>query len=477
MKSGKFFGIDFGTTNTSVFMYDVDSYNNTIRETRFGDKGDEVYPFGSYIAIPKDGGEFLFGRQVKEKSNELSENYVIIRSFKSMMSGEVVVNRVRYSGKELIKRYLSYVRETVVNTGVVSNGLFRNAVFSIPVGFTGEERKILKNAAEEADFIVDGFITESSAAYISKVKDIKAYSKVLVIDWGGGTLDLSLLDLKRNCVYEEAVDGEKIGGDDIDLELAKRLQPKVCPGVSFEELDPERKDRLIQNVEAMKIHFSSETEDFDLFGKGFKTVSVDYDFFEEVVSPIVNGRVLPVINSLMNTANTMPSGIDAVVLAGGSCGIRPFYEAIVDIFGSGKIIDDESYQWMVAKGAAIASAVSCEYVLSDDLCLQLSDDSLYTILEKGKSKASRDSRNLTFGFSVTDDSPDAHFVFTDSNGRIYKRVSVRAKGYIDEILSLSIILDVDQTAKISISSPKINAEYRVVDEINKLRFYYDLTDL
>ena len=477
MQNGKFFGIDFGTTNTSVYMYSVDTSLNIVRETKFGDEGNAQIPFGSYIAIPKNGGDLLFGRYVKEKSNELSENYEIVRSFKSLISSEIAVNGKRYLGEYLVSEFLSYVRAAVLKTGVVSSNEFKKVVMSIPVGFTGEERGILKKAAQRAGFEVEGFITESSAAYISKVKDIRAFSKVLVVDWGGGTLDLSLLDLEQSRVYEKAVDGDKIGGDDIDRELVKRLQPKMFHNIAFDDLDPAKKDRLIKNVEEMKIEFSTETDDCDLQCPGAIPVSVSYDDFDDIVSPIVNSRVLPAIDRIMKTADVTPAGIDAVILAGGSCGLRPFYEAAADIFGDDKIIDDDEYQWMVAKGAAIASALSCEYVLSDDLCLLLSDDTLYPILEKGKARANKRFEPVSFGFSVTDESPDAHFIFTDSKGKIYKRMSVKAKGYIDEILEMSVVLDVDQTAKISITSPNIDKRYSVLGEINKLRFYYDLADL
>ncbi len=70
----------------------------------------------------------------------------------------------------------------------------------------------------------------------------------MVIDFGGGTLDLSILNLKHNQVYEDAVYGIKFGGDDIDKELALRLMPKVYPDVSFEELESRRKDKLMNEV-------------------------------------------------------------------------------------------------------------------------------------------------------------------------------------------------------------------------------------
>lgn len=132
---------------------------------------------------------------------------------------------------------MNYVKETV-------NAIrpdFDEAVFSIPVDFSARARTELLEAAKCIGIKVKGFVSESSAAYISKINDIKAFSKVMVIDFGGGTLDLSILNLKDKKVYEDAVYGIKFGGDDIDKELALRLLPKIYPGVEFDELDSPKK--------------------------------------------------------------------------------------------------------------------------------------------------------------------------------------------------------------------------------------------
>lgn len=477
MKNGAYYGIDFGTTNTSVYLYNYEQGKGAI-EAGYGTDGKDITPFSSCIAISNtEKNVFKFGREVKEKINEFAEDYKIVTSFKSLLGSEeeITVNGERYNGRRLAALFLNYVKNTVR----AERPDFEEAVFSIPVDFSAKARTDLLDAAKSVGIMVKGFVSESSSAYISKVKDIRACSKVLVIDFGGGTLDLSILTLKQNKVYEDAVYGVKFGGDDIDKELALRLMPKVYPGVPFEELDSKRKDKLMNEVERMKIEFSSYDDYTMTLGGGTKPVDIDYDTFSDIITPLITKNALESILKVMEKANVSPENIDAVILAGGSSGLRPFGDIILSLFGEDKIIfDDENnrYQWMVAKGAAITSAVNCEFRLSDDICILLSDGETYPILRKDINKVGDKSDSVSF--SLTTDAFDAHFIFTDSTGKNrYAVVSVKAKGYIDEQFDLSVEIGKDQIARVIIRNSYISDDYREVREINKLRFYYDLNDI
>jgi molecular chaperone DnaK len=149
------------------------------------------------------------------------------------------------------------------------------------------------------------------------------------------------------------------------------------------------------------------------------------------------------------------------------------------LFGEDKIIfDDENskYQWIVAKGAAITSAIDCDFRLGDDICVLLSDGETYPILKKDKNKVGDSIEPISF--SLTTDSRDAHFIFTDSTGKNrYATISVNAKGYIDEIFDLSGKIGKDQIARVFIKNDCMGKDYQVQREINKLRFYYDLKNI
>ena len=458
MKNGAYYGIDFGTTNTSVYLYNYE-YGKGSRETGYGTDGKDLTPFSSCIAISKTNpNDIKFGREVKEKINEYAEDYRIITSFKSLLGtdSEITVNGKRYSGKKLAALFLNHVKKTVT----AERTDFKEAIFSIPVDFSARARTDLLKAAQAVGIKVKGFVSESSAAYISKVKDIKAFSKVMVIDFGGGTLDLSILNLQHNKVYEDAVYGVKFGGDDIDKELALRIIQKVYPGIPFEELESKKKDKLMNEVERMKIEFS-EYDDYTMtLGEGTKPLDIDYDTFSDIITPMITSNVLNSILKVMEKANVSPENIDAVILAGGSSGLRPFADVILSLFGEDKVIFDDQnnrYQWMVAKGAAITSAIDCDFRLSDDICVLLSDGDTYPILRKDINKVGDKSEPLSF--SLTTDSFDAHFIFTDSTGRNrYLTTSVKAKGYLNEQFVLSVEIKKDQIArviiKVTIQSPK-----------------------
>ena len=477
MKNGAYYGIDFGTTNTSVYLYNYE-YGKGSRETGYGTDGKDLTPFSSSIAISKtDPKDIKFGREVKEKINEYAEDYKIITSFKSLLGtdSEITVNGIRYSGQKLAALFLDHVKKTVTT----ERPDFGEAVFSIPVDFSARARTDLLEAAQAVGIKVKGFVSESSAAYISKVNDIKALSKVMVIDFGGGTLDLSILNLQHNKVYEDAVYGVKFGGDDIDKELAMRIMPKVYPGIPFEELESKKKDKLMNEVERMKIEFS-EYDDYTMtLGEGTKPLDIDYDTFSDIITPMITSNVLNSILKVMEKANVSPENIDAVILAGGSSGLRPFADVILSLFGEEKVIFDDQnnrYQWMVAKGAAITSAIDCDFRLSDDICVLLSDGDTYPILRKDINKVGDKSEPLSF--SLTTDSFDAHFIFTDSTGRNrYLTMSVKAKGYLNEQFVLSVEIKKDQIARVIIKNKDIGNGYQEVREINKLRFYYDLNDI
>lgn len=98
MKNGSYYGIDFGTTNTSVFLYNYEQGKGSMG-TGYGTDGKDLTPFSSCIAISKTiKNDFKFGREVKERINEYADDYQIITSFKSLLGTdrEIVVNNVRY---------------------------------------------------------------------------------------------------------------------------------------------------------------------------------------------------------------------------------------------------------------------------------------------------------------------------------------------------------------------------------------------
>ncbi|MCL1788836.1 MAG: Hsp70 family protein [Oscillospiraceae bacterium] len=487
MKAGKslsVIGIDFGTTNTAVVRITQES-DNRIQTEHLGENG--VGPFASIIAIPKEGGKLVFGREVRERRIELSETHYIISSLKTYIGSdrEIISGKNRYSGEDVTCAFFKYLRKNIQKNYKLD---IKEAALAFPVDFSAKARRALKRAAEKAGIRLSGFSVESTAAYIANRNNeeiYKAYRRVMIIDCGGGTLDISVLDLQGTKVYENSVYGEKIGGDDIDLEIAYRLHARLATNydvdLSFDEMDAGNKDKLISACEKAKIGFSFDEEDAIISLKkygafGDATVTLSYATFKDIVIPIIKSRVLKAISNAMKIAQVSASGMDAVIMAGGSSGLKPFAHAVANIFGSDKIILPDNTAWSVAAGAALLASTDGEYMLNDDLGVLLSDGTVYPVFRKNADCVG--SKAGPINFSLTEDTQNAHFIFTNKeNTLVYGKLNINAKGFLQENMQLAAKIDQDQTATVFIRNRYMGEDYHKKIEINRLTFYYDLAGL
>lgn len=478
MRNGTYFGIDFGTTNTAIVAVLVEGSNAKI--LNLGENGD--YPFSSMVAIPKNGGDWLFGRDVKYRRLELEDEYYIITSIKTFLNAgkEIVVGDNRYAPIEITAQFLRYVKDYIKGNHALD---ITEATFAFPVDFKPEGRTALAEAAKKVGIKVNGFISESTAAYIANREQSRAYSKVMVVDWGGGTIDVSILEVEGDNLFEVAVMGEQIGGDDIDKMLAESIHSKLASekglSINFSDMDLRHRDMLIAKSEQAKIYFEAEDEaDVTLLNYGAigtKVTNIDYERFCDIIAPTIND-VIRVIEKAMKNGNVTISRIDAVIMVGGSSDLRPFYTHMTEIFGKNKILSADKKQWSVANGAAHIDITGGECFLNDDVCVLLSDDELYSILERGIAKVGFEQEPISF--ALTRDNPDAHFIFKNRNKRIsYGMKTVQTKGFLQENLVLKSSIGKDQIARIIIENNAMGEGYSVSHSINKLSFYYNLSKI
>jgi molecular chaperone DnaK len=485
MQKSSFIGIDFGTTNTAVVRLrnDEQGFRNDI----LGEEGE--YPFSSIVAIPKNGGALKFGREVKNHREALSSHYEIFTSMKSYLGTdrEFIVGSNRYSATEITAEFLKSVKAYIAS---VHKTEIKEAGLSFPVDFTPEARHELRIAAESAGIAVKCFISEPTAAYFANRREGQVYSRVMVLDWGGGTFDISILNLKKNSVTEAAVFGEKIGGDDIDIELAKRIHADIVKKsnsgihIPFDDMNPTSRDLMMARCERAKIEISETYEDYafsvkDYGDYGTKSLTISVDLFNGIVEPIIKARILRAIDSALGRANLTPSGIDAVVIVGGSSNLAPYEKAITRLFGEDKIILPRKPQWSTAEGAALMQIIGGSFKLNDSLGVFLSDGSVLPLLKSTEDGVGTKAGPISF--SLVEDARDAHFVFTNGDGNIvFKRVNVPTKGFLNEVIKLTAEIGDDQIARIEINNSSMgnsasNPPRKV--EINKLTFYYDISVL
>lgn len=479
MNTLSYIGIDFGTTNTTVVEICKNEFGQEIRN--LGEKNNT--PFSSIVAIPKNGSDnILFGQTVRKRQLELSKTHDIFSSMKSYLGTdrEFIVGDNILTATDITAKFLMYVRQYIK---VTYNIDITTATFSLPVGFTPKARKELKKASILAGIIPNGFISEATAAYIANMHE-NSFSKVMVIDWGGGTLDISVLDILENKLIENAVWGEKIGGDDIDLEMSNLVHQEILKKydekVSFENMSLSQQDILISLCEKAKIDFSIYDDDFPLTVQnygiyGTKTIDISYDFFKDIAKKVILKKILPNIDIALKRANISKDDIEAVIIVGGSSNIKPFATAISNTFGLNKIIIPKNLQWSVAIGAGFFNIIGAKLKLNSDVGILIDDDSIYTILKKSEHGVDCQIQPITF--ALTDDSQEAKFIFVDELGNSYLNETIPTKGFLKENIILNAKISDEQIATITIKSDAVSSKYEKNIEINKLKFYYDLTML
>lgn len=482
MKTGSLISIDFGTSNTSIVSVMRDEHGEKV--AILGEDGE--FPFASLLAISNEN-KLFFGNKVRKSRDQLEESCRLVASFKSLLGTDdfVCVNGKEISPTQLTSEYFRCLKRVILKKYNID---IKEAAFSFPVDFSPEARRDLVEAAEKAEIKVCGMVSESTAAYMAVRDKIKGKSRVMVADWGGGTLDVSIIETDGGRIRESSVYGEKIGGDDIDYALAKLVhamlgdkledKSKLC---DFEEMPPIERDKMLSAAERAKIQLSEDGEEYPLtirdYGNyGTKTVFITNDMFTEMIKPIIKDRVLATINNALERAGISTVDIDAVVIAGGSSYLRPYADAMLNLFGESKIVLPEKLQFVSAIGAADVLFADGEFKLSDDIGILMSDDSVYPILKKDNDGIG--SKSGTYSFSLVEDAQEARVIIASGNGRtIYKRINVPTKGFLTERLEISAEIDNTQVAVITIHNSSVSDQSKdTVCRVNGLTFYYDLSD-
>ncbi|MFF4745239.1 molecular chaperone DnaK [Streptomyces sp. NPDC047980] len=240
------------------------------------------------------------------------------------------------------------------------------AVITVPAYFNDAQRQATKDAGKIAGLEVLRIINEPTAAALAYGLDKKGHETVLVFDLGGGTFDVSLLDVGDGVVEVRSTAGDShLGGDDFDRRLVDHLADKFQQdnGIDLRQ-DPQALQRLFEAAEKAKVELSSVTQTqvslpfitADAAGPKHLTETVMRSTFEQITADLVE-RTLEPVKQAMADAKVTENDIDEVILVGGSTRI-PAVQALVRRLTGGKdpnmsVNPDE----VVALGAAIQAGV------------------------------------------------------------------------------------------------------------------------
>ncbi|MEN8182543.1 MAG: molecular chaperone DnaK [Myxococcota bacterium] len=374
--SGKVIGIDLGTTNSVVAV--MEGGQPTVIPN---EEGGRTTP--SVVAFT-DEGERLVGAVAKRQSVTNPERTVYsIKRFMGRRRSEVPeeirlvpyrvvegkdgVAAVEVDGKPLsppeisamILQKLKASAEAYLGTSV------SGAVITVPAYFNDAQRQATKDAGAVAGLDVKRIINEPTAAALAYGLDKKNDEKIAVYDFGGGTFDISILEVGENVVEVKATHGDThLGGDNLDQRIIEYLvaEFRKDQGIDLSQ-DPMAMQRLREGAEKAKIELSTAaTTDINLpfitadaAGPKHLNLKLSRAKLEQLVDDLVEKTLEPCRRALAD-AGLSTSDIDEVVLVGGSTRIPLVQEKVAQLFGkelNRSVNPDE----VVAVGAAIQAGV------------------------------------------------------------------------------------------------------------------------
>ena len=350
----KIIGIDLGTTNSCVAV--MEGGNFAIIPNSDGGR---TTP--SVVNI-KENGEIIVGEIAKRQAITNPDSTVI--SIKTQMGSDykVNINGKSYTPQEISAMILKKLKK---DAEAYLGEEVKEAVITVPAYFTDAQRQATKDAGEIAGLTVKRIINEPTAAALSYGLDKKKEEKVLVFDLGGGTFDVSVLEIGDGVVEVISTSGNNhLGGDNFDQKIIDWLADefKKETGIDLRN-DKMAIQRLKDAAEDAKKKLSTTLETsislpfitMDATGPKHLEKKLTRAAFDELTKDLVEATKGPVKQALED-ANLSPNEINEILLVGGSTRIPAVQEWVKSYFGKepNKGINPDE---VVAAGAAIQGGI------------------------------------------------------------------------------------------------------------------------
>jgi len=377
----KIIGIDLGTTNSCVAVMEGGS-----PEVITNAEGERVTP--SVVAFT-DTGERLVGRLAKRQA--ITNPKRTIASIKRKMGTDFRV-RIEQDGKatEYTPEQISALILQKMKKDAEDHlgGKVTKAVITVPAYFNDSQRQATKDAGRIAGLEVMRIINEPTASALAYGLDKSEDQTILVYDLGGGTFDVSILEIGDGVFEVVATDGDtQLGGDDFDRRIMDWLMDEFRRDTGIDLTgDPSAMQRLKDASEAAKMELSSRMETTinlpyvtaNASGPKHLEKKLTRAKFEQMVDDYLQ-RTIHIVDAALQAAKKEAKDIDQVVLVGGSTRI-PKVQELVTARIPGKINKEINPDEVVAAGAAIQGAVLAgevsDIVLLDVTPLTLSIETL-----------------------------------------------------------------------------------------------------
>lgn len=416
-------GFDFGTTNS---LASVIIGNGVITFL------DNEQPIPSVVSF--EGGKVEVGRKARDKltSAGLGVQGSTIRSPKTLLGrDELIIDGVRRDPVQMVEYVLDHVRRFVLQTKAGRDMKMERVVATIPVNMEGRRRALLRQAFRQAGMSVVQFVHEPLAALYGYLRSsegtndlVKRYDGklLLVFDWGGGTLDLTLCRVLDGLLVQVANDGtEEVGGDVFDEELRNEVErrSRAMQGLGEDvEVLPEARKRLLHECEKAKIRLSDRNtwnvyvdpyyqseEQADL------QVNLSRDDLQDIVGHLVRKGVAR-IERLLEREGYSTASVELCLATGGMVNMPLVKNRLDELFGPGRVHVSRRSGSAIAEGAAWVAHDQARLHLAKNVELTLARNSYISLLSAGlEMPLEREYRRERFSLYCVDPS-DGHGKFS-----------------------------------------------------------------
>jgi molecular chaperone DnaK len=394
------FGFDFGTTNSLVALIQPGSRATGPAVTRFLDENRPIPSVVSY-----EGGEVEVGRRAQQRLSRagLGVQGSIVRSPKTLLGrDDIHIDGVRRDPVQVVTHVLEHVRSFVLRTPAAKALALDRVVATIPVNMDGRRRALLRSAFRDAGMEVVQFVHEPLAAlygFFRSASDtadlIRRYDgKLLVVfDWGGGTLDLTLCRAKDGVLTQLANDGtEEVGGDIFDENLRNEVESRSLATRSEKlstETTADARKRLLHQCEIAKIELSAK-KTWTIFVDNYYlcddqpdlVVSLRRDDLYSIVSALVR-KGISRIERLLESSGMSTSSVDLCFAVGGMVNMPLIKSRLDEIFGPARVHVSSNSASAIADGAAWVAYDRARLTLAKNVELLLARNSYLPVLSAG----------------------------------------------------------------------------------------------
>lgn len=496
-------GVDFGTTNSLLVAYN--KVNNKFTYFNF-DKFNVGRPAPTSSTIWYHDNQIIVGSEARNNINKYAgvPGHHFERSIKLKLGQG---NGINIFGENvqpyfIAAEILKHIKNTAINERQANLAAdMNNAIFTVPINFNGKQRSALRRAAQEAGIEVKTFIHEPFAAiigyYFSKgtgqetqqiIHELKELEDqfILTFDWGGGTLDITVVKVKDGKMLELGT-AELTGkaGDKFDEDIAYWAWSKFLNkyGSEYDEafLEQKRKDnwdRILARAERCKITLSTKEKAFFGVTNIVDNLHISEEITRQDFESLIENTILEACNEIDNAIKTAQIGdinINQVLLVGGTSNIPAVQNKLRQKFGH-KVNAINNSELLIAQGAAVISEMGWLPFLTKDISIQLSDDSLYPIFEKNTPIASGGEAKRSEDLVCNDNrGGEAKIIIVEGEGQrkdknlTILKVPVLNHARFNDDIKLDAIIDRNIILKISAHSLQVRGYRQPEDEFSVLK--------